>query len=237
VTGRSAGPPARAGGHPGRPQSRSRWPVIAGVAVSAAAVALVLVVRDRDGGADDAAPPGPDATAFTTATAVTLSEPEQDEPTDIATETADPQQQAAALDEVLAASVTSRLKLNRAIQRIGSCTDVDEAVADMRDVGDERASQIQLVRQADLSALPDGEDLRSRLVDALTYALEADHAYLGWAEPAADGECGETTIRSQAYIMGGDASAQAGTAKRRFLELWNPVAADNGLSSRSAADI
>ena len=215
------------------PPRRNHRPLIAGVVVLVAVVALFLAVRDPDDGGDDATRFVPGDQVATTATAESEPEPVPPAAT-TTTETGGSQAQAVALDEVLAASVTSKSKLNSAIQRITSCTDVDSAVTDMRDVGAERESQIQLVQQADLSALPGGEDLRSGLVAALTYSLEADQAYLGWAEPAATAGCADTSSRSQAYARGTDISAQARAAKSRFLERWNPVATDNGLSTRTA---
>jgi hypothetical protein len=152
-----------------------------------------------------------------------------------ATTAAGPRAQARAIDAVLSESVASRRTLNEAIEQVGECKDLAGAVADIRAVGDERQSQMDTVRNADLSALSGGETLRAGLIEALRFAWEADQGFLTWAEPALRGGCGATD--DSGYARGRSASDSAGTAKRAFLAQWNPVARANGLSARSAGDI
>ncbi|MEU4626576.1 hypothetical protein AB0G04_42165 [Actinoplanes sp. NPDC023801] len=147
----------------------------------------------------------------------------------------DPRAQARAVDAVLSDSVASRRKLNQAIERVGDCAGLSGAVADIRAVGEERQSQMDTVRDADLSALPDGETLRAALIEALRFAWEADQGFLAWAQPTLSGGC--DAADDSGYARGRSASNSAGTAKRAFLAQWNPVARANGLSARSADEI
>ncbi|MEV0560661.1 hypothetical protein [Dactylosporangium sp. NPDC050588] len=147
----------------------------------------------------------------------------------------DPRAQAAAVDAVLDASVASRTKLNAAIARVDDCTAVEQAVADLRAVGTERQAQLDAVAAADLSALPEGEQLRGLLTDALRHSLAADRGFVLWGQAVQAGGCGGSGRAD--YREAQRQSRLAGDAKARFLAVWNPVAARHGLRDRSSAGI
>ena len=207
------------------PPPRSRQPttwMIAGLAVavivlSMAGVAVLVYLHGKRGGTGGTPPVAATATA--------------------AVATGSAQKQATDLDKVLNASAQSRAKLNRAIAKVQGCTQLSQAVSDMRTVGDERTSQLKTVESAAVDQLPNGEKLRSTLRDALNYALQADQGYLAWAEPTPANGCGDTAARKAAFGRGQTASTKAGTAKESFLTLWNPVAADLDLRTRTRQEI
>jgi hypothetical protein len=147
------------------------------------------------------------------------------------------QDQAAAIDTLLSQSVASRGKLNNAIDRVNRCTDLTGALSDMRDVGAERQTQLDAVRRADLSALPNGEQLRNTLSDALRHAYDADQAFVAWASPTISGGCGNTNGRQTSYERAQAASTKAQASKREFLALWNPIAGQWGLAHRTTKEI
>ncbi|MDI6102406.1 hypothetical protein QLQ12_27685 [Actinoplanes sp. NEAU-A12] len=224
---------------PGIPR-RNNLPLIIGAAVLVLLTAIGALVYTRTSGEPAGPPAQTQAAPAPTATTVT-TEPEPTATTATATAATatatagDPREQAAAIDAVLSQSVKSRRKLNEAIQRISDCDDLGAAVTDITAVGAERQSQMDTVRNADLSALPTGETLRSGLISALQHAWEADQGFLRWAEPTLTGGCG--AANDAGYDRGRAASTDAGAAKRAFLTDWNPVARANGLSTRSADDI
>ncbi|GLW35832.1 zinc finger Ran-binding domain-containing protein [Actinoplanes regularis] len=187
----------------------------------------VLLVRDREP-IPPAAQPGP--TAVVEATTAPTPAPG---PT---TTTQSPQEQAQVVDQVLDQSTASRAKLNQAIDRVNRCTQLGAALADMRAVGDERGRQIATVDTADLSAIDSGS-LRSSLRSALQAALQADEEFVAWAAPTVSGGCGDTAARTAAWERGQTYSKQAQTAKKRFVELWNPIAASLGRPQRSTQKI
>jgi hypothetical protein len=218
---------------------RNRLALIAGLSV--VLLIAVIVVVYRAGRSDPPAPAtigtaatepatGLPAEPIAEPTAVTTTEP-------VAEPAADPVPQAQAIDAVLDRSGASRDKLNSAIDRVGRCTGLSGAVDDLRGVGDERRTQLAEVRDADLSAVPDGESLRGKLITALQYSLDADAAYVQWAEPTLSGGCAGTAGRKAAYARGRSASDNAGTAKQSFLAAWNPIATRLGLPVRSRQDI
>ncbi|MFC4072593.1 hypothetical protein [Actinoplanes subglobosus] len=226
---------------PPEPSRPNRVPLIAGASVLLVVLAVAAGIYFRTNGTDD---PGPQPTeALPTRTeattdpvpAPTTTEPTVDPTTPATTAAADPRAQAAAFDAVLSQSVASRRKLNLAIEQVGQCDGLAAAVADIRAVGDERQSQMETVRNADVSALSGGEELRAGLLEALRYAWEADQGFLAWAEPTLSGGCGAAD--DSGYDRGRSASTSAGAAKRAFLTRWNPVAKANGLRARSADDI
>ncbi|GIE90010.1 zinc finger Ran-binding domain-containing protein [Actinoplanes regularis] len=189
----------------------------------------VLLVRDRDREPiPPAAQPGP--TAVVEATTAPTPAPG---PT---TTTQSPQEEAQVVDQVLDQSTASRAKLNQAIDRVNRCTQLGAALADMRAVGDERGRQIATVDAADLSAIDSGS-LRSSLRSALQAALQADEEFVAWAAPTVSGGCGDTAARTAAWERGQTYSKQAQTAKKRFVALWNPIAASLGRPQRSTQKI
>jgi hypothetical protein len=141
--------------------------------------------------------------------------------------------QAASIDALLDRSAASRAKLNGAIQRVDRCTGVAAALRDMRAVGVERTGQIKDTESIDVSAVPNGERVRSSLKSALDYALAADREFVAWAEPAVTGGCAETPARRAARDRGQASSGQAQAAKKQLVAVWNPVAAQFGFKQRT----
>jgi hypothetical protein len=159
------------------------------------------------------------------------------DPTQPATEGPSTHDQAVVIDRLLGRSVASRHKLNAAIDLVNRCTALATALSRMRDVGTERQQQLDAVGSADVSALPNGDQLRAALSDALRNALAADQAYVSWTAPTVSGGCANTGRRRAAFAQGRAASDQAQAAKKRFLAIWNPIAAQEGLAQRSSTDI
>lgn len=205
---------------------RNQIPLIAGLSVIIvlALVAVVVLLRiGRDDPPADASPAAGTTPATTPATA--------DPPA------ADPRPQAETIDALLDRSFASRNKLNGAIDRVTRCTGLAGALKDLQTVGAERRSQIAEVQEADLSALPNGDSIRSTLATALQHSLDADAAYVRWAEPALSGGCANTAARKAAFAKGRSESDEAGVAKEAFLAEWNPVATRLGLAPRSRQKI
>ncbi|WP_433832760.1 hypothetical protein ACQP2E_16960 [Actinoplanes sp. CA-015351] len=207
-------------------------------------IGVVIAGRDPDPVASPQAGPVP---ATTTTDPVPATEPTTTPTTSPPTTsltaspapqpTANPQEQAAVIDAILDRSVASRSKLNKAIQAVGGCARLNSALADMREVGDERRQQISEVEAADLSGLAGGETLRSTLTTALGHSLDADQHFVAWAEPAVAGDCTDSSSRSAAWQRGQASSDLAQTAKKQFVAAWNPVATPLGFATRTNKNI
>jgi hypothetical protein len=142
-----------------------------------------------------------------------------------------------AVNDVLAESVSDRARLNAAIDDVTRCTNLSESVTQLRSVVSDRDSQIDTVQKLDISDLPGGAEVRSRLLEVLNAVRDADAAYLTWAEPTVTAGCGKTNARTAAFQLGETASTKAGTAKAAFLAIWNPIATAEHLPTRSANEI
>ncbi|XVU28630.1 hypothetical protein ACQPZJ_16735 [Actinoplanes sp. CA-054009] len=240
-----AGPPAP--GYPAPPSGppvygrppRNWLPLVAGISVVVLIALVAGLVLYRNGQDDPVAGPAPATQTTTTVTTTGTTTGTTDSTTAPPTTTtaADPLPQARVVDDVLVRSKASRDKLNSAIDRVGRCTGLSGALADMRAVGDERRTQIDEVRNADLSAVGNGESIRSTLVTALQHSLDADAAFVEWAAAAVNNGCADTTGRKAAYNRGLAESEQAGTSKVAFLAVWNPVAGQLGLPTRTRQGI
>ena len=145
--------------------------------------------------------------------------------------------QAQALDQLLSASKKSRDKLNQGIKVAGNCARLSTALTLMRQAGDERRAEQTTLASLDLSAITAGEQARSALTQALRYSIEADEEYVKWAETKSGNGCRNSTAAQRHFDAADRQSDQAGAAKSRFLELWNPVAAEAGLPPRDRQGI
>ncbi|MFG2039621.1 hypothetical protein [Dactylosporangium sp. NPDC048998] len=143
----------------------------------------------------------------------------------------DPRGQAQAVDDLLARSKASRGSLGPALDRV--CRDPGGAEGTIRQIASERATELDQAKALQTAALPRGTEVYTYLVAALSASLEADNAYLAWAQDARSGNC-----RANPHQADGDAvSRQATQAKRQFLDVWNPIAGTYGLRQWVESDI
>ncbi len=237
------GPPT-GGFAPARPQrARTVVPLTVIVVVLVVASTVIAVVRMTGGsrytpaavgttvsaGAGWVAPNRSDAAPGSTTAAQPGSQPGSQANAQAGTG------QAAALDALLDASGASRAKLNAAIGRVGDCRLIEQAITDLRTVGTERQAQIDSVAAFDLSALPEGGQLRALLTEALGYSLAADRSFVLWGQAVQGSGCDGGG--SGHYQEAQRQSKLASDTKARFLAVWNPVAARHGLRQRTATDI
>ncbi|MFB9444047.1 hypothetical protein Dvina_47110 [Dactylosporangium vinaceum] len=236
----SSGAPSSGAPGPGYYQplkpSRSRvlLPLTVIVVVLVIASTVIAVVKLK-GSSDNTAGPAPTTTG-TPSDGPTSATPRPPTPTTAApTKTPDPVAQAAAVDALLNASVSSRKKLNDAIQLVGDCTLVEKAIADMQAAGAEREAQIDNIGKFDLSAIPEGEQVRAALKEALGFSLAADRNFVQWAQAQQSSGCsgGGQSYYDEAQRQ----STNATNAKNRFLGVWNPVASRYQLQPRSSDNI
>jgi hypothetical protein len=139
--------------------------------------------------------------------------------------------QASVIAEILQASAGSRARLNQAIDAVQRCTDTQSAVETLTAVTAERQTQINRAATADLSQLPTSDDIRAKLLTALNLAYTTDQEYLAWAQTIVNTGCKTTADSTEAWNKGTSDSAQTGAAKRAFIVLWNPIAAQFGLAA------
>ncbi|MBG0815985.1 hypothetical protein [Planomonospora sp. ID82291] len=145
-------------------------------------------------------------------------------------------EQAEALDSLLAESGGTRSGLGPALERLRACTGTSAALATVRQVTDTRRDQVSRLDGLPVDALDGGAALKERLAEALGASLSADERFLAWAT-GQDGDCREGSTEGADYRDGLSFSEQATAAKKRFLTLWNPLAARYGLPERAEHEI
>jgi hypothetical protein len=137
------------------------------------------------------------------------------------------------VNSLLNKSAVSRGALQSAVNDIGSCSNLSAAVTAIAQVADQRNSELTSASALQTGALPDGADLRAALISALHDSLRADRDFLRWGRQQLNAGCSDPAPVTSAYKAGFDESKQAGTAKEQFLQLWNPIAIQQGLPTRS----
>jgi tRNA A-37 threonylcarbamoyl transferase component Bud32 len=232
--GPDPGGPDPGGRDPGRSarRIRARGPVLAAGAVVVAAAAVVsgVVLSGRSAPAHPAAAT-PTPAAYSPSP--TLSSPSAaSSPTAPVTAS----QQAAALKELLTSSAAARTALHNAVTQVGACTNLPGAVSQLQAVVNRRAGQYDRASTLPSAALPDGTQVKSKLLAALGSSLTADRDYLSWAREQLTGGCTPTS-QSSAYNAAFIASQRADAAKQAFVQVWNPVAARYGIARESPRDI
>jgi serine/threonine-protein kinase len=211
---------------------RVRGPVLAAgaVVVVAAAVVSGVVLSGRSAPAHPA--------AATPTPAASSPSPTLSSPSAAASPTAPvtASQQAAALKELLTSSAAARTALHNAVTQVGACTNLPGAVSELQAVVNRRAGQYDRASTLPTAALPDGTQVKSKLLAALGSSLTADRDYLSWARQQLTGGCTPTS-QSSAYNAAFIASQRADAAKQAFVLVWNPVATRYGIARESPRDI
>jgi hypothetical protein len=147
----------------------------------------------------------------------------------------DGRSQAMAIDALLNASSGSRGQLGPALDQVEKCGNLTAATATLQQVVTERDGQVHQGQGLVVDQLDHGDQLRSLLVQALTYSLQADQSFVAWAKNAANGCTGKATHDAD-YTAAQTASSGATTSKQSFVQLWNPIATKYGLPTRSESN-
>lgn len=146
-------------------------------------------------------------------------------------------EQALAIDDLLEESGPSRRRLRPAIEKVLSCSDVDTGIETIEDVTRERTEQVERAGKLSVDALPNGADIKDALVKALRASLRADKSYLRWADRFGAAGCRGRANGDPDYDAGQAASREATSAKAEFVEIWNPIAQEEGLPERTDREI
>jgi hypothetical protein len=144
--------------------------------------------------------------------------------------------QAAAVNQLLGTSGATRKSLQGAVSDAGHCTNLPSAVSRIQRVVNQRDTEYHRALKLTTAALPHGAAVKSNLTAALRGSLNADRAYLTWAQQQLTNGCVPTS-QSSAYSAATAAGAQADAAKQAFVQVWNPVAARYGVPRTSPISI
>jgi hypothetical protein len=144
------------------------------------------------------------------------------------------QQQAAVIEGYLRQSAAARSGVSDAIGSIGGCRNIVGAVATLRNAADTRAHILAGLTGAQVTALPGGSTMLADLQQALQASAAADRDYAAWGAAAAT-SCAGHAAHTTEYSAAQQSDAVATAAKQRFVQSWNTVAAQFGLSPQNAS--
>jgi hypothetical protein len=119
---------------------------------------------------------------------------------------------------------------------VDGCRNIDSGVAAIRRAREGRQTELGQARGLEVDALPHGDALKSWLVNALEISYAADNAFLSWAENVRNTNCAVWSKRNADYQEAIRQSDLADQPKQNFVDLWNPIARQFGLSSTDLAE-
>jgi hypothetical protein len=215
------------------PDDSPRWrgPLIAGLVaalLTAAVVAGFLFWKKQDNSSDGTVA-DPKPVASTSKSQSQSKAPEKapvttDEPP--STDEVDAEGQAKAVDGLLGDMVASRKKLEVSYE----CSDKKQDLSTFSTAIKERENQLNDAEDLDVSALDQGDDVKAALKGALSASVAFNKEAVKWLKDE-NGCGGDAAERLK------DEISKVAKAKAKFLDLWKPIASDQGLDARSADEI
>jgi hypothetical protein len=147
----------------------------------------------------------------------------------------DARPQAAAINDLLNASAASRTQLGPGLNQVETCGDLNAASTTLTQIVGQRDAQVRQGQALAVDGIANGAQLRTLLVQALTYSLQADQSFVKWLGNTKAAGCSGHATHDADYAAAQAASAGATTSKQSFVALWNPVATKYGLPTRTDA--
>ncbi|MGR4882808.1 hypothetical protein ACIPUC_25850 [Streptomyces sp. LARHCF249] len=146
--------------------------------------------------------------------------------------------QAVQLDKLLADSNDSRAAVIKAVDDIKSCSNLDQAAADLRDAARQREELVTRLQELKVDQLPDHAKLTAALTKAWKSSAAADNYYAAWADDVDDDKCKDGKAKgTENAAAGNKASGEATKAKESAAALWNTIAAKYGLTKRDKSQL
>ncbi len=140
--------------------------------------------------------------------------------------------QAANLSSLLGTSVATHTQLQNAVLDIeDNCSSLSSSqiasdVAAIQAADNQRQTEYASAQSLNLGALQNASTLKSNLMQALYYSLQADNNFLTWAQQEQSG-C-FVSNQSSAYQSATSDSTTASSDKTEFASIWNPEAPNYG---------
>ncbi|MGW3149886.1 hypothetical protein ACWDG1_35520 [Streptomyces sp. NPDC001177] len=214
------------GGRGGR--SGSKVPLIAAIGVGLAVLGVGAGAMLSGGGGGDQGNANKNVAAAAPATGESASA------------AADPaQQQAVALDKLLADSGSSRASVIRAVANVKACNNLDTAASDLRDAAKQRNELVTRLSKLSVDKLPNNAALTAALNKAWQASASADNHYAAWADQISGKHgCRHGQARSTGQTQAGNReSGTASTQKVTAAQLWNAIAGKYGLTQRQPTQL
>ncbi|MGW6902964.1 hypothetical protein [Streptomyces sp. NPDC054940] len=225
------GPGGDDGGRGGRGgRTGSRLPLIAAVGVGIAVLGIGAGAL-LAGGGDDDKKSDENRPAAATAPATEGSPSPSADPAE---------QQAIALDKLLADSGDSRTAVIYAVADVKSCGNLAQAAKDLRSAAGQRNQLVTDLSKIEVGQLPNHTELTTALTKAWQASASADNHYAAWADQVAGNKklCRKGQARSTGQTQAGNrASGTASEQKKTAAQLWNTIAKKYGLTERQPTQL
>ncbi|MFI8928818.1 hypothetical protein ACIG3E_14220 [Streptomyces sp. NPDC053474] len=218
----------------GRTGSKTPLLVAVGVAIAVVGVGAGAMLA---GGGGDAKAENSDGKE---PLAATSSEAPDDKESAKPSPSADPvKRQAVALDKLLADSNDSRESVIRAVRNVGTCKNLRQSAADLRDAAKQRNGLVGRLSGLTVDKLPSNGRLTAELNRAWRASASADNHYAAWADQVRGKKgCHKGRARTTPQTAAGNrASGEATKAKRQAAALWNAIADKHGLTKRNPTQL
>ncbi|MGW3952930.1 hypothetical protein ACWEKM_18850, partial [Streptomyces sp. NPDC004752] len=217
------------GGRGGR--TGSRVPLIAAVGVGIVVLGFGAGALLSGGGGDDRNDRNK---------TVAASAPADEKSPSPSTDAADPvEQQAVALDKLLADSGNSRASVIKAVSDVKTCQNLDGAASDLRDAAKQRTALVTRLSKLTVDKLPNHAELTTALTKAWQASASADDHYAAWADQTASKHgCKKGQARTTGQTQAGTRDSGTATAeKAKAAPLWNAIAKTYGLTERQPTQL
>ncbi|WP_432041522.1 hypothetical protein [Streptomyces cadmiisoli] len=222
--GRRAARDGDGGGRGGRGGSRVPLIAVCGIAIAVVGVGAGALLAGGEGDEKNAGPKTVSATA-----------PSTEEETSAAPSADPAEQQAIALDKLLADSGDSRTSVINAVDQVRKCGNLAKAAKDLRDAAGQRNALVTQLSGLSVDKLPDHAALTGALDKAWKASAAADNHYAAWADQVAGQRklCKKGQARSTAHTAAGHRESDtASKQKTEAAKLWNAIARKYGLTER-----
>ncbi|MFC5663603.1 hypothetical protein ACFP3U_11495 [Kitasatospora misakiensis] len=203
--------------------------VVAGCVAAAVLVAVVVNGGDEKSGAEKKAAPAVTGSGTTAATAQGAA------PT-TATVNPEVKAQAQALSDLLGTANDSRQAVIGAVASVQKCEKLPESQQALTAAAGQRRDLQSKLSGLKTDKLPGGPQLVEQLNAAWAASATADDEYAAWAGDA-QGGCDPKKNDNQHYKNAVAASGTATTAKKQAAGLWNTVAGQTALPTRTDGDL
>jgi hypothetical protein len=151
------------------------------------------------------------------------------------------EQQAVALDKLLADSGSSRASVISAVAEVKSCGNLAQAATDLRAAAKQRTDLVTKLSGLSVDKLPDHAALTTALTKAWQASASADDHYAAWADQVAGSKkksCKKGSARTTSETQAGNrASGTASAQKSQAATLWNGIAKTYGLTQRQPTQL
>ncbi|MFD4654199.1 hypothetical protein ACFWP2_01085 [Kitasatospora sp. NPDC058444] len=146
------------------------------------------------------------------------------------------QTQAQALDSLLSEGENAKAPIGSAVAKVTSCpskADIESAAQTFDNGASQRTALLAKLSQLSVTDVPGGADAVNSLKSAWQLSADIDKAYASWARAVAAQGCTGRAPATQDKKHADELNPQATQAKTDFMNKWNPIAKNYGLTPRT----